>query len=171
MPTELKPISVPLADPNWPEVGQALYGAKQPDRIIETEKFWHNAAAVMFANGSVTAKEVAEAFGVTGPTVTNLMRQPWFQQKVTALMAAKGGRDVLELFREEALGTLATLVEIHTSTKCPAAARVASAREILDRAYGKAQQRVEVSNVPVSADPVAEHNRLLEENRRLNETA
>lgn len=147
-----------------------LHGSKPPKFELVTEKPWHRAAALMFAAGAVTAKEVAEAFGVSVPTVYNVMRQPWFQERVTGLMAEHGGRDIMALFRAEGFNSLVTLVEIRDEPKTPPAVKRASCVDILDRAFGKPTQRVEHSEDPTSADPVAEVRRLEEENARRRES-
>jgi hypothetical protein len=144
-----------------------MHGSKPPHHEIVEEKPWHRACALMFAAGSVTSKEVAEAFEVSVPTVRNLLRQPWFQERVTQLMAEHGGRDIMALFRAEGWNSLVTLVEIRDDSKVSASVRSANARDILDRALGKPIQRIEQSNVPTSADPVAEVQRLEEANTRL----
>jgi hypothetical protein len=121
----------------------------------------------MFARGEVSAAEVARAFDVTPPTVYNLMRQSWFQERVTQLMAEHGGRDIMQLFRAEGWNSLVTLVEIRDNEKVSAAVRSSNAKDILDRALGKPIQRIEQSSIPTSDNPVAEVKRLEEANSRL----
>jgi hypothetical protein len=58
-----------------------------------------------------------------------------------------------ELARAETDACIATLVRIRDSAKAPAAARIAAARELLDRAYGKASQSVALGQDP-DLDPV-----------------
>lgn len=125
----------------------------------------------MFAAGAVTAKEVAEAFEVSLPTVHNLIRQQWFQEKVTALMAQHGGRDIMTLFRAEQFNSLVTLVEIRDAKTSAPTVRRACAVDILDRALGKPLQRVETSGSPTSSDPVAEVKQLEDANLRLRTAA
>lgn len=146
---------------------ERLHGNKPPAYEIVEEKPWHYAAALMFARGEVTAKEVAQAFGVSPPTVRNLLRQPWFHERVTQLMVEHGGRDIIQLFKAEGYNSLVTLVEIRDDPKMPPAVRSSNARDILDRALGKPIQRIEQSNLPTSGDPVGEVKRLEEANVRL----
>jgi hypothetical protein len=49
---------------------------------------------------------------------------------------------VQQLAREKSLAAINTLAAIHADTEQPAAARVAAANSILDRAFGKAPQAV-----------------------------
>lgn len=121
----------------------------------------------MFAAGSVTTHEVAEAFGVHDETVRNVLRQDWFQETVTKLMAEHGGRDIMSLFRGEALSSLVTLVELRDGKDTPKAVKRACCTDILDRALGKPLQRVEQTGSPKSDDPVREAQQLEEANTRL----
>lgn len=164
----LTPFELPSspASPLSPEAtvsSSRLHGTPAPKFILEEERPWHRAAALMFAAGAVTEKEVAEAFGVSMPTIRNLIRQEWFQARVTQLMAEHGGRDIMTLFKAEAFNSLITLTELRDSAKAPSAVRRAAAVDILDRAYGKPKTFLEQSNSPVSADPVAEVKRLEED--------
>jgi hypothetical protein len=110
------------------------------------------------------------AFDVSLPTIYNLMRQQWFQERVTTFML-EAGRDVMQLFRGESYNSLMTLVELRDNEKVSSAVRRTSAVDILDRALGKPLQRVEQSNVPISSDPVAEAARLEEQNERLRKSS
>lgn len=121
----------------------------------------------MFAAGSITTREVATAFGVSEETVRNVLRQDWFQETVTKLMAEQGGRDIMALFRGETINSLVTLVELRDGKDTPKAVKRACCTDILDRALGKPLQRVEQSGSPKSDDPVREAQQLEEANTRL----
>lgn len=166
---ELFPLNLPAStlDAEATHGNGRLHGTKTPTYEIQKELPWHRQAALMFAAGAVTITEVAQAFGVKNQTVGNLLRQPWFQERVNLLMAEKGGRDVMAMFRAETYGSIVTLIELRDSDKVPSPVRRACAVDILDRALGKPLQRVESSNVPTSDDPVAEVKRLEEANERL----
>lgn len=174
MPTEMKPLGVPPVAPAGQEhvplspTMAALYGRSAPMWELQKEEPWHTQAAYLFAAGNLSAKDVAEVVERDERTCRNLLRQDWFQRKVTEIIATHGGRDVMELFRAEAFNSLVTLVEIRDDPKQSAAVRSSNAKDILDRAYGKATQRMEFSDVPKSNDPVGEARRLEEENVRLS---
>jgi hypothetical protein len=82
-------------------------------------------------------------------------------------MEGYGHRDLAALFQAEQFNSLTTLTELRDNPKVPASARIACARDILDRALGKPVQRVETLGLPVSSDPVAEVAQLSEEINRL----
>jgi AcrR family transcriptional regulator len=137
------------------------------DWPVDLEKTWHKAAAVLFAKGATTINEVAETVGVNRATVRNLLKQPWFQKRVTDLMLEYGAKDIMALFKAESMNSLITLVELRDNEKAPSAVRRASAVDILDRALGKPLQRTETSEAPKSSDPVAEVARLEAQNAHL----
>jgi hypothetical protein len=159
MPSERFASPNQILDPTF-------HGSKPPRWELERESPWHRAAAFCFALGA-SAREVARRLGKSELAVQNLLKQTWFQAEVTAIMAEYGHRNVATLFAAEQYNSLATLVEIRDNPKVPAAARIASARDILDRALGKPTQRIEAVGMPVSNDPVAEVAQLTEEISRL----
>lgn len=126
---------------------------------LEHEQPWHRAAAFAFALGA-SMKDVADKLGRSQPAVQNLLRQTWFQTRVSALMAEYGAKDIIELFRAEQINSLCTLVQLRDDPEVAASSRILCARDILDRALGKPTQRVETIGVPMSSDPVAEVERL-----------
>lgn len=164
---ELQPINLPTLQAEVVNGNGRLHGVSAPKYVIESEKPWHLAAAYLFAAGKVTNKEVADACHVDPATVSNLLKNQWFQERVSSLMADHGAKDIMQLFRAESFNSLLTLVELRDSTKAPSAVRRVCAVDILDRALGKPLQRIENADVPVSSDPVAEAQRLEEANARL----
>lgn len=153
-------------DQTIPNLNDTLHGSKPPKWDLSREFPWHRAAAFCFALGA-TSREVARRLGKSEPAVQNLLHQPWFQKEVTTIMAEYGHRDVATLFQAEQYNSLATLTELRDNPKVPAAARIACARDILDRALGKPTQRIETIGMPTSDDPVAEVAQLSEEISRL----
>lgn len=148
--------------------GGVFIGARDPTWELEHEQPWHNAASYLFATGK-GAKWVAAALGKSQPAVQNLLRQPWFQKKVTKLLAAEGNKDISKLFQGEQYNSLSTMVQLRDDPEIPAAVRANISMNILDRTLGKPTQRVEVAHEATSDDPVEEVRRLEEENARLRE--
>lgn len=163
---ELAGVSV-LPDPTT-TLPQMFEGVRPPSQANPRihEKPWHRAAAYHFAQG-MSILDVAKANGVDRKTVQELLHTPWFQRNVTTLMA-EGGKDVLDFLKAEGFNSAITLVEIRDDAKAAASVRRAAASEILDRAYGKAIQRIESNTVLSSSNPVAEEKRLREDNARLS---
>jgi hypothetical protein len=157
-PPEVKAQSGPLLP--------AFYGKPTGPYQNAKEAPWHRSAAFMFARGA-SLKEVAEAHEKSKAAVGYLLKNKWFQDLVTQLMADLGGRDIMDLFRGEGVNTFVALVELRDDPKISSAVRKSVCTEILDRAFGKPLQRVEQTGPPVSSDPVAEVERLEALNERL----
>jgi len=144
-----------------------FHGTKQAAVVVRTEQPWHRVAAFLFASGAST-RDVAEATDKTPTTVLNLLRQSWFQSQVAALIEKNGATDILTLFKAEQFNSFATMVELRDDDRLSSTVRLKAAADILDRAMGKAVQRVESSVTRrVEADPVLEEQRLKEEQLRL----
>lgn len=70
-------------------------------------------------------------------------KRPGAGRKPGKVGAAK--RALADMAKDHAEAAMATLAAIHSDTTAPPAARVTAATAILDRAYGKPHQAVEVS--------------------------
>jgi len=148
-------------------VNPHFVGTKEPMWELNSEQAWHKVAAFVFATG-VSAREVAKRLDRSEPAVQNLTRQKWFQEQVTQIIAELGGgKDIMPLIQGEQMNSLGTLVEMRDNPRVPAAARISCARDILDRGLGKPTQRIEMSHEVHSEDPVAEVEKLEQENNRL----
>lgn len=144
-----------------------LHGwSRRPEYVLTHEKPWHRAAAYLFATGCVSTREVATACNVSEPTVRNLLRHDWFQERVTKLMGENGGKDIMSMFRAEQFRTLAVLLDLRDNLTTPAPVKFNVCRDILDRTLGKPVQRIETEDKTQSDDPVAEAKRLEEELQR-----
>jgi hypothetical protein len=84
---------------------------------------------------------------------------------------AENRRDIMDLFKDERINSLMTLVAIRDNENAPPVARVQAARDILDRAMGRPAQRIETVNEVRSDNPVAEVERLEAEIRQLSKNA
>lgn len=171
LPT-LKELRTKLASELSPE-HQAnehrLHGTRPPNYVLTEERPWHRVAAYLFATGAVSIRDVARACDVTEPTVRNLLRQVWFQERVTTLMAENGGKDIMALFKAEQFNSLITLIELRDNNKTPAPVRANICQDILNRTLGKPIQRIETEAKLTSDDPVAEAHRLKDELARSRE--
>jgi hypothetical protein len=147
-----------------------LHGSRPPQWDVEVEQPWHRIAAYLFSTGCTSCKQVAELLGnVNEKTVRNLLRQPWFQERVTKLLADNGGRDIMALLRAEQFNSLVVMIDIRDDVKAPPVVRANICRDIFDRTLGKPIQRIENAEVPTSDDPVAEARQLKEQLARSRE--
>jgi hypothetical protein len=172
---DLEPINLPgngngeVPEPvearNGPQLPR-FYGKTSPQHVLQKEQPWHRSAAFMLARGA-SLKEVAVAHEKTPVSVSNLLKNGWFQDLVSNLMADYGGRDIMDLFRGEGVNTFITLIELRDNPEVSPTVKKSVCTEILDRAFGKPLQRVEQTGPPTSTDPVAEVERLEQLNDRL----
>jgi hypothetical protein len=118
---------------------------------LQREQSWHRAPAVT---------KIGRALGKTPQTISNLLRNKFFQEMVREEMEV-AQRDIRALFRDELLNNLEVLKEIRDDHNGLAFPRIMSIREINDRALGRIVQPNESANefVP-SADPFEEAERL-----------
>ena len=140
-----------------------FHGMRQPRFVLNEEKPWHRIAMYLFATGATSIKEVAKCCEVSEPTVRNLLRQDWFQERVTKKLADNGGRDIMSLLKAEQLNTLVVMVELRDKHDTPAAVKASVCKDIFDRTLGKPVQRIQTEESPNSDDPVAEAQRLEQE--------
>jgi hypothetical protein len=147
-----------------------LHGTRPALWEVTTEQPWHRIAAYLFATGCTSCKQVAEIIGdINEKTVRNLLRQKWFQERVTKLLAENGGRDIMALLRAEQFNSLVVMLDIRDDPKNPPIVRANICKDIFDRTLGKPVQRIETAEAPTSDDPVAEARRLKEELARSRE--
>jgi hypothetical protein len=152
------------------EISSSRFHGLRPPKFELLQEFpWHRQAAYFFATGCMNIKQVADACDVTEPTIRNLLRQPWFQDRVTKLMAENGGRDIMALLKAEQFNSLVVMVTLRDSDKTPPPVRAGICRDILDRTLGKPIQRIETDDKTFSDDPVAEARQLKEELARSRE--
>lgn len=141
------------------EFGGQFHGIAEPKVLIQEEQPYHRHAAYLMAMGADT-REVANALDVTTTAVRQWLRQPWFQERVSLILKEHGGKDLTQLFANEAFASLSVMVELRDSGKTPAAVRNNICQDILNRHLGKPVQRMESVTLPHSDDPVAEEARL-----------
>ena len=134
---------------------------------LQKEQSWHKMSAILYAYGA-SGKQIARELDKTPQAVSNLIRQPFFQERVAGIMV-ETARDIMELFRAERVNCLATLVAIRDDPETPASVRAMVCEDILDRSLGKAVQRIETVGEVTSSDPVAEVAMLEAEVNRLRD--
>lgn len=150
-----------------------FYGKPDPTgiHVRKFEKPWMRQLAFIMAScgGRTSLKDAAKELGVAYATALDVAKQPFFQETVQVLMAEYGGKDIMDLFKGEAVASLLTMVELRDDAKAPASVRQRAAADIMDRACGKAVQRIESDAVVRSGDPVADVENLKRQNAALRE--
>ena len=101
----------------------------------------YTAAAFYVANG-LDGDEVSRKTGLGRDIVANVCRQQWFRDKVLVEMKQLGRTNPQMYLTGVVMETLMTLTELRDNSESDSV-RLGSCKEILDRAMGKAPQRIE----------------------------
>jgi hypothetical protein len=152
--------------PLGPDV-DALFGATKGYVNVKRERFEHR-LMLWYKLQAFNNNEVAQLCGVTPQTVSNVTKQPWFQEAFCKL-AAEMGKDACTTFLEgEVLPALQRTADMARNGESEAV-RLSANRELLDRFLGKATVKIESKASVDVTSTVLDGNRLLEEQRRLDE--
>lgn len=133
-----------------------LYNSKEPRHVLQKESAWHRTAAYLIARG-MTQKQVAAAVGVTAQSVGLLMRQEFFKQQVSTIIADFGLADdhAQTLLAAASCEAALTLIKLSGSAKSESV-QLSASQTILDRVFGRAVQTVQQAPVNKSSDPSKE---------------
>lgn len=163
------PPTLPPADGLSPEAQDGRLQGKEEviltQKLLQKEEPWHTVAAQCYAM-RMTRNEVAAFVEKDPATVSLLARSPWFQSRVREFMLATHTK-ISDLFTSELVPSFLRLVELRDDAKTPKPVVLACIQEILNRNLGKPLQRVESDNTYRAGDPVAEVERLKNENATL----
>lgn len=118
-----------------------LHNDRPPTTMIEHERPEHILMCYMLAGGK-SRQEIAIATGYSYVAVCNIVRQPWFRKRFLGLVREAGQDEVQAFIKAETLNSLDVLVQVRDNESAPPAVRIASAKELLDRALGKSVQHV-----------------------------
>lgn len=146
-----------------------LFNSKLPNLAIQSEKPAHRVIVYLKAQG-LSNREIAEKLGYTQPWVSQITRQPWFQNAVVEEIR-RAGEDVVAKFLEgETLSSVQTLVAIRDDEAQKGATRVSAANAILDRALGKPTQYVQAETITRSGEAQKEMEQLERELHSIKES-
>lgn len=152
--------------PLGPDV-DALFGASVGYVKLKREKFEHR-LMLWYKLQGFNHLEVAKLLGCTSQTVSNVSKQPWFQTAFVEL-AKEQGKDAIQTYLEgEVMPALERTAELARSGESDQV-KLAANRELLDRFLGKSTVKVETKGIVDINHTVLDANRLLEEQRRLDE--
>ena len=170
LPTSSEAVRVGPVEPEPSAPCAVLPRTFHGDRTDKThgrlEQPWHRLGATLLASGK-SQKDTAVLCDVSISAVRRAFGTPWFQTMVIELMEANGQNDLMALFRSEVLNSHNILVELRDDPQVSPTVRANIATGFIERIYGKATQRIETSPTANISDPLAEEQRLREENERL----
>lgn len=137
-----------------------FHGSKPPATEIQKEKAIHRTAAFMVASGA-KVKTVAAELGVAEATVSNWIRQPWFQANVNQIIQDEFSGDITQMLKSAASTAVLVTMDLMNNS-IDEKVKLNAAKDILDRFRGKPTNFVHHTNHQISEDPAAELKRLEE---------
>jgi len=166
-PREVTPVEASNQEVISPPVRKGLsptfHGAKPPVNEIQKEKALHRTAAYMIASGART-KTVASELGVAEGTVSNWLRQPWFQANVNQIIQDEFSGDVTQMLKSAASTAVIVQMDLMQNSVSDQV-RLKAAQDLLDRFRGKPTNFVHHTNHQISEQPDQEIKRLEKELR------
>lgn len=152
------------SSPDEPVTYRRLHNEKAPNIKIKHEKFAHRQLAYLIGSGR-TQSECAIELGYTDAWVSQICRQPWFQDLVLEEITRTGRSVVDELIKNAAPGSVLTLLELRDSAQSETV-RSSCAKELLNRYLGNTTVVVRHEE-QTSGNAVEEVERLEREANRL----
>lgn len=118
-----------------------LHNAKPANVEVAREKPEHRVIMYMKLQGW-SNREIARKLGYTDAWISQVTRQEWFRHRLLEEMKNSGRTEFVSVLQGEAVNSIDTLI-LMRDTAASETVRVMCAKDILDRCYGKAVQRVE----------------------------
>lgn len=143
-------VTEPTADA--PEALNTFFGQHQnlPQVIYKKENARHRRILFLKAHG-LSNIEIANIVGMTPVGVGLVVRQPWFQEGLLALMNHTGCDGVKKAIQSAALDSVFKIIDLRDSASSEAVQRDC-AFDLLDRYLGKAVQPIGETNKATIAD-------------------
>lgn len=118
----------------------------EPAYRLGKERPNHRVICFLKAQGK-TNVEIAEMVGVAPFTVNYTVNQPWAKQMIADEIGKAGRSEVEALLQGEVADSVRKLIDIRDSAEASADVQRKAANDILDRFYGKPNQRIISTNV------------------------
>lgn len=144
---------------------ERLFNRKDPNLAIKHEQPEHRLAIMLKARG-VSNHEIAKTLKYTDSWVSQLMRQPWAQERLLSEMQTEGMDAVRSLIEGEATNNIFTIIDIRDNPGVKPQTRLDAARSLLEQFIGKATQKIESETTIHHANDIATVDRELDEIRR-----
>lgn len=165
-----------LAQPDFPAGAQPLqkeafvpepllHNAGRPAVDLQREKPIHRAIVFLKAQGR-SNREIADMLEVTPTMVAYVVKQPWAHQMIVDEIGSAGRCEVEVLLQGEVADSVRKLIELRDSDDAPKEVQRKSANDILDRFYGKPNQRITHERAEMSGLDDVELARIVKEGTR-----
>lgn len=119
-----------------------------PGFVLRKESPSHRVICFLKAQGK-THREIAEMLGITPQTVYYTINQPWARQMIAEEIGKAGRSEVEVLLKGEVAESVRKLIAVRDSVEASPDVQRKAANDILDRFYGKPNQRI----ISTTVDP------------------
>ena len=106
-------------------------------------------------------RSIAAELGVAEATVSNWLRQPWFQANVNQIIQDEFSGDITQMLKSAASTAVIVQLDLMQNSTSDQV-RQRAAQDVLDRYRGKATNFVHHTNHQISENPAEEIKRLEE---------
>jgi hypothetical protein len=126
-----------------------LHNARYPEVAVIHEKPEHRVIIFLKAQG-FSNKEIAEQTGYSPVMVSQIVRQPWAQDRILAIIHEAGVDAVQTLLQGAAADAVSRLISEMDNDLARPSERISAAEKLLDRLYGKPNQPIEHRSLNLS---------------------
>ena len=121
-----------------------LWNGRKPLYSLKAERPEHRAIIMMTAAG-MGNKEIADALGYSAQHVMYVKKQPWAVAQILEEIEKAGREPVMQLLRVSAMEATETILDT-MRTADSKKVRLDAAGMVMDRVFGKATNKIEVTN-------------------------
>lgn len=124
---------------------QPLWNDQEPSKYLKREKPEHRAIAMLKAAG-LSNREICEQTGYSYPQLTIILHQPWARELIVQELKKAGRQGVETLLQSIAPDAVMKLEEVMNSDDATPDTQRKAAKDVIELAYGRATQKLEVSH-------------------------
>lgn len=125
-----------------------LHNGRKPSYTLQAERPEHRGIVMMKASG-MTHREIAAAIGWTEAAISYVVKQPWAVEQILREIENAGREPVLQLYRITAMEACEKQIDLMRNAESEKV-QSENAEKIIDRVFGKASQKIEVTNKPAT---------------------
>ena len=119
----------------------AFFGQRGPTTEIVTETPIHRGMVYMRARGA-TVTEIARLYEYSIPAVSNILRQPWAQERMAQEVTDAGRDQLSHLIETAAKDSLLKLISVRDDPETPKNVVSNNCQYLVDRFLGKPKQSI-----------------------------
>lgn len=138
-PYEASPLCGSEIEQDAKQSRHGLFNARDPHYPILHEKWQHRVICFLKAQG-LSNVEISRQTGMTAVAVSNVVRQPWAQQRIAEIICEAGQDAVQQLLAGAEYDSVQRLIEERDNMNARPSDRINAADKLLDRIRGKPPQ-------------------------------